>query len=276
MAPLIISLGMTVIFFWWEARIHPDDAALPPRMWNYPNFGVLVSLALLPYFWWVTSFVNLVSWWETVYGWTAINTVVHLLPIGISAGVTTPVTGQLPKKFAHKWIILADLFLTIIATILLHFADAPSTYWPFALPAFTLGSIGSMIIFFNSCIAIFSYTPPHVAGTVGAVFTSALQLGSAVGLAVVSSLIISIDAQTSFKLPLTEWNQHLDQITSSMWMEAYKGRSSAYWFVLGIFLLLAAVVIVFFKVDLPVREEKPVKITDIEAVSENNRVTAPA
>ena len=270
LAPLVISLAITVVFLWWEARIHPDDAVLPPRMWRYRNFGVLVTLALLPYLWWVTSFVNLVSWWEAVYGWTAIDTAVHFLPMGISAGIISLVAGRFVVWFAHKWIILAGLSLSIIATILLPFADAPSTYWSFSFPAFIIGSIGTMIIFANSSIAIFSYTPPHVAGTVGAVFNSALQLGSAVGLAAVSSLTTSIDAKSSFEPPLTEWSQHLDQITSSMWKDAYKGRSSAYWFLLGILLLLATAVILFFKVDLPVHEEKPVEKTDIEAVSEKN------
>jgi len=268
LAPLIISLAITVVFFWWEAYSHPDDAVLPPRMWRYRNFGILVTLALLPIFWWVTSFVNLVSWWEAVYGWNAINTAVHFLPMGISGWLISMVSGRFVAWIAHKWIILAGLFLTIVATILLPFADAPSTYWPFVFPAFILGSMGSMIVYANSSIAIFSYTPPRVAGTVGAVFNSALQLGSAVGLAAVSSLTTSVDAQTSLEPPLAEWSQLLDQITPSMWKAAYKGRSSAYWFVLGILLLLAIAVLVFFEVDLPVQEEKPAEKTDIEAVPE--------
>jgi MFS family permease len=267
LAPLVISIVITAVFFWWEARANPDDAVLPPRMWRYRNFGVLASLALFPYFWWVTSFVNLVSWWEVVYGWSAIDTAVHFLPMGIFAWAISLVTGRLPTWFAHKYIILTGLLLAVVATILLPFADSPSTYWPFIFPAFTLGTIGSMIIYANSSIAIFSYTPPHVAGTVGAVFNSALQLGSAVGLAAVSGITTSIDAKTTFEPPITRWSQQLDQITSEMWKEAFKGRASAYWFLLGILLFVTIAVVVFFKVDLPVHEEKlPVVKKDVEAV----------
>jgi MFS family permease len=266
LAPLIISLAITAVFLWWEAHTNPDDAVLPPRMWRYRNFGVLATLALLPYFWWVTSFINLVAWWEQVYGWTAISTAVHFLPMGIFAWLISMVTGRLPTWFAHKYIILAGLFLAIVATILLPFADSPSTYWPFIFPAFTLGTIGCMIVYANSSIAIFSYTPPHVAGTVGAVFNSALQLGSAVGIAAVSSLTTSVDAKANLQPPITQWSQMLDQITSEMWKEAYKGRSSAFWFLLGILLLVTIAVIVFFKVDLPVHDEKPpVEKKDVEA-----------
>jgi hypothetical protein len=61
-----------------------------------------------------------------------------------------------------------------------------------------------MIIFANSYIAIFFYTPSSEAGTVGAVFTCALQLGSAVGIAAVASITSSVDKKTSFDLPTTE------------------------------------------------------------------------
>jgi MFS family permease len=268
LAPLIISIVLTVVFFWWEAHTNPDDAVLPPRMWSYRNFGVLVTLALLPYFWWVTSFVAITAWWEQVYGWTAINTALHFLPMGIFAWLISNVTGRLPSWFAHKYILIAGLFLTVVATILLPFADAPSTYWPLVFPAFTLGTMGAMIVFANSSIAIFSYTPPHVAGTVGAVFNSALQLGSAVGLAAVSSLSNSIDQNTTFELPLTQWSQHLDQITSTMWKEAFKGRAASYWFLLAILLVVSLAVVVFFKVDVPVHEEpKPAEKIDVEAVA---------
>jgi hypothetical protein len=143
LAPLIISPITFTIFLWWEADRNSDDACLPPRMWLYPNFGILVVLALLPYFWWLTSFVVITSWWDNCYGWTAIDTAVHFLPIGIGAWLISNVTGRFPDWLHHKYILLSGLLLGIIATILLPFADSPSTYWPIVFPAFTLGTLVS-------------------------------------------------------------------------------------------------------------------------------------
>jgi MFS family permease len=270
LAPLTISLAIFAIFLWWEAHVNPDDAVLPPKMWRYPNFGILVSLALLPYFWSLTSFVNIVSWWEQYYGWTAINTAVHFLPIGVGGWLISNVTGHFPRWFPHKYILLCGLLLGIIATILLPFADSPSTYWPIDFPAFTIGTIGLAIIYSNSSIAIFSYTPPSVAGTVGAVFNCALQLGSAVGLAAVSSITNSVDNKLQFDLPTTEWSQHLDEVTNSMWKQAYKGRAASYWFLLGILFVSTLAVIVFFKTDVPSVDDRvhPSEIKDGEAFAE--------
>jgi hypothetical protein len=53
--PLIISVLLAIAFFVWETRIDEKDAALPPKLWFYPNFSALFGVALLPYFWWISS-----------------------------------------------------------------------------------------------------------------------------------------------------------------------------------------------------------------------------
>lgn len=265
----MISLVILVVFLWWEAHTNPDDAVIPPRMWHYRNFGILVTLALLPYLWWATSFVNLTSWWEQYYGWTAISVAVHFLPMAIAGWIISYLTGYLPRWFPHKYIILGGLSLAIIGTVLLPFADAPPRYWQFVFPALVIGTIGLMIIYANSFIAVFAYTPPSVAGTVGAVFNCALQLGSAVGLAAVSGITTSIDKKTSFDLPTTEWGQHRNEITNSMWKQAFKGRAASYWFLLAILSVLTLAVVFFFKVDVvKPDEEQDLKEKDAEGLRE--------
>jgi hypothetical protein len=61
-----------------------------------------------------------------------------------------------------------------------------------------------IVVFLNSSITLFSYTPLEVAAMIGAVFNCALQLGSAAGLAVVSSISNSIDEKRTFTPPVGE------------------------------------------------------------------------
>lgn len=81
-----------------------------------------------------------------------------------------------------------------------------------------------------SSIAMFRCTPPRMAGTVGAIFNSALQLGSSVGSAVVTSITSTIDN----KAPIP--NPH-----------PYAGRSASFWFVLGAVVLEAVSVAIFYQ-----------------------------
>jgi hypothetical protein len=90
-------------------------------------------------------------------------------------------------------------------------------------------------------IAIFASTPSSAAGTVGAIFNSALQLGSSVGIAAVTSIQTSIDGgevqAASVPLPTTK----------AEWTDAYRGRAAAYWFVFAAVVLETLAVLVFFR-----------------------------
>ena len=66
-----------------------------------------------------------------------------------------------------------------------------------------------------------------MAGTVGAIFNGALQLGSAVGIAATSSIETSVD-------------KHLGN------PDSYQGRAAAFWFLLACVVVQALVVLVFY------------------------------
>lgn len=76
-----------------------------------------------------------------------------------------------------------------------------------------------------------------MAGTVGAIFNGALQLGSAVGIAAVSSIETSIEQKLNSKT-------------------VYTGRAAAFWFLLGIIGVEIISVLVFYKVEVEHRGER--------------------
>jgi len=112
-------------------------------------------------------------------------------------------------------------------------------------------SIGRVLISNFFSIAIFASTPSSAAGTVGAIFNSALQLGSSVGIAAVTSIQTSIDGSEvradSAPLPTTK----------PEWTDAYRGRAAAYWFVFAAVVLEGLAVLVFFRYHaIPSDEER--------------------
>lgn len=74
-----------------------------------------------------------------------------------------------------------------------------------------------------------------MAGTVGAIFNSALQLGSSVGSAAVTSITSTIDNRAGTPNP-----------------HPYAGRSASFWFLLGVVVLEALSVMIFYR---PLRAE---------------------
>ncbi|THH31696.1 hypothetical protein EUX98_g2500 [Antrodiella citrinella] len=229
LAPLIISVAMVVGFFYYETRIPASIAAVPPATWFLPNFAVLFGVALIPYLWWTTVFTIYTTLWQNYYHWSVISSALRMLPIGAFAFAMS-FTGSLSRFTSPKYILLPAQGVVLIATILLHFADAPDKYYAFVIPAFILGTTGCMLTYTHANIAIFRTVPSSMAGTVGAIFNGALQLGSAVGLAAVSSIESSVEKTHGGPTQ-------------------YAGRAAAFWFVFGIVCVEIIAVAIFYRVS---------------------------
>ncbi len=77
-------------------------------------------------------------------------------------------------------------------------------------------------------IAIFRTSPTSMAGTVGAIFNGALQLGSAIGISAVGSIETSVEARNGGS-------------------QSYAGRAAAFWFLLAIVGIEWVALLVFYR-----------------------------
>ncbi|TFY68984.1 hypothetical protein EVG20_g3333 [Dentipellis fragilis] len=228
LVPLFIAVLMIVAFFVYETRIPVERSSIPPHTWFYPNFSVVFAAALFPFFWWATISTLFTILWQESYHRSAISSAVHLIPSSVMAFLVS-FTGPLSRRISPKWLILSGQVLIMIAAILLTFSNGPDKYWRFVFPAFVIGAAGAQLIYTHTNVAIFRTTPPSMAGTVGAIYNGALQLGSAVGLASVQSITNTIDDQNGGN-------------------DSFVGRRDAYWFVFALICAEALATLVFYSV----------------------------
>ncbi|KAG6334818.1 hypothetical protein ID866_4270 [Astraeus odoratus] len=215
LSTLITSIVLMIGFFYWETLLPVEKVAIPPRTWFYKNFAVLFTLTLLPFFWLTTVFTIFTNLWQGVFNLSAIWTAIHMLPIGVVASAMS-LTGPLTRICSPKWIILTGLVMLAIATTLLALGGGNlDQYWTFVFPAFAIGSAGTMLTYTNTNVLLFRAAPASMAGTVGAIFTGGLQMGSAIGLAAVSSIETSIEATHGGP-------------------DEYYGRAAAFWLLLSV------------------------------------------
>ncbi|PPQ73134.1 hypothetical protein CVT26_014956 [Gymnopilus dilepis] len=227
-APLIISALLMAMFFIWEAYLPEWYAALPPKIWRYDNVVILTAISLVPFMWWGSIF-PLFSWvWEVVYGWSAIKTAVHFLPVALGIFPALPLAAILQSKIRLKWVILLGFTLLLTGTILLPFGNSESRYWRFVFPGFLLGTAGAAIIYATTNIALLANTPPDVSGIVSAVFVSVLQTGGATGLAIVTSIQTSVEVKHGGP-------------------RGFEGRAAGLWFLVAFIGLMMCFFIVFMK-----------------------------
>ncbi|KAF8308254.1 MFS general substrate transporter [Clavulina sp. PMI_390] len=261
LAPLIISIFLAVVFFIYEARIPETMAALPPRVWRYQNVPVLFAVAFVPFWWWATVSLNTIPHWMSVYGWSPVIASVHFLPNGIIAIFCAGAVNALAKVWPPKYVITMGLCLAIVGSVLLPFGDRRQRYWSIDFPAFVIGSSGCMFVFTNANVAIFMNTPPAMAGVTGAIFNAALQLAVALGVAINTSIVQSVDNKRISKGEDVGFN----------------GIAAGYWFNLAFVSVMLIGVLVFYKRERPeVLEEiaqNDEKIVGLEGDSLEKKVT---
>ncbi|KAF9045143.1 major facilitator superfamily domain-containing protein [Panaeolus papilionaceus] len=171
LAPLIISIFIMLLFFVWEAYTPEYQAALPPKIWRYENIAILIIISLCPFMYW-GSIYPMYSWlWETVYGWSPINTGVHFLPIALGIIPAVGIATALQAKLPLKDVISIGFVLIIVGTILLPFGDTKARYWRFTFPGFLL----------------------EISGIISGLFVSVLQTGAAAGIAITTSIQTSVE-----------------------------------------------------------------------------------
>ncbi|EIN11256.1 MFS general substrate transporter [Punctularia strigosozonata HHB-11173 SS5] len=232
LAPLILSPFLLAAFIYYETLIPAASAAIPPATWSLLNFGVLLAGALLPYFWWYTVVTVSTGLWQSVYGWDPIVTAVHFVPMTVVAFLCS-FAGPLARRIDPKWLIFGGEAFLGVATILLALASARDAYWPFVFPALVVGSAGCIFAYMNINIAIFRVTEPRMAGTIGAIFNGALQLGSAVGIAAATSVEAAVEKRSARN--------------GGPGYQGYEGRAAAYWFLLGVIAVQMIAVLVFYR-----------------------------
>ncbi|KAF8961605.1 MFS general substrate transporter, partial [Flammula alnicola] len=231
-APLVISIVLLGGFFVYEAYLPEYLAAVPPKTWKYENFGILIATALLPYMWW-GCVQSLYSWvWQEVYGWTPIISAVHFLALSLVGIPGTVLATVLQQKLRLKWVMFIGECIAIVGSILLPFANTRQRYWRFAFPGTLLGSLGVLVTFVTSNVAIFATTPPEAAGVVAAIFNSSLQLGCAAGIAIVTSIQTSIQATHGGPT-------------------SFVGRADGFWFLFASVCALTLALLVFMKDTIP-------------------------
>lgn len=92
-----------------------------------------------------------------------------------------------------------------------------------------------MLVYTSASIAIFMNTPPDIAGIVGGIFNSALQLGIAIGVSAFGSIAASVESKRARK----------GQADPS----DYHGAQAVFWFVIACLVLWMVCLLLFYRVE---------------------------
>ncbi|UUU21888.1 MFS transporter [Streptomyces sp. DSM 40750] len=206
-----------VAFVLWELH-HPHPLLDPRRFADraFTGANIAVVLFLLAVF---GAFYYLTQHLQFVLRYDALETGIRMLPLAGAVFAGSALTGYLTPRIGGKATIVAGMVGGTTALALLTQVDKSSSYGDFVAPLIALGlAIGLAL---SPCTdAIMGAFPEEELGVGSAVNDTSQELGGAIGIAILGSLLSTSyssnlsDATAGSKLPAGALNQAQDSVAA--------------------------------------------------------------
>jgi len=181
----VISLVALVV---WELRTtHP---MLDPRLFRHKPFGLSAAAIALAFLVMFGFFFILTLFFQLVVGYSPLAAGVRFLPFTVAMILVAPRSPEIAARLGKRGIISLGLLVQAVAFLLMSTADASTGYWSIALLMGLLAA-GMALVMPAASEAIISSLPQNKAGVGSAVNDTTREIGGALGIAGMGSLLAS-------------------------------------------------------------------------------------
>jgi EmrB/QacA subfamily drug resistance transporter len=165
---------------------------MPPAIFRAPNLGAANLTQLLLGAAWVPMWFFLNLYLQQVLGYSAFPSGAALLPMTLLIMVgMTALAPRLIARFGAKAMITTGLVLLAGGLYWLSFARPEGTFAVDVLPASLVAALGMALAFVPSLQTAISSARPEEGGLASGIVNTGYQIGSALGLAVVTALAVA-------------------------------------------------------------------------------------
>ncbi|KAK1756632.1 major facilitator superfamily domain-containing protein [Echria macrotheca] len=239
-AMLVLSLGVLMPAFgvWMHvAQRKGYPALIPNRLWKQPAFVGVCVMVLLSYAVMQTMELFCTLFFQHVQGLSAMQSSVRMVPAMIMATLLVLTTGLFIHRVSPVYLVLPTSLLCAGAPLLMALNRPEWPYWYAAFPAQVLQPMSADVLFSVGLIVVSEVFSDDTQSLAGAVFNTAGQFGTSIGLA-----LIGIVSET-----FTQRSRHPDKTSPEALLDGYR---AAFWTAFGWMLMIGVVALVSLrKVD---------------------------
>jgi EmrB/QacA subfamily drug resistance transporter len=218
-----------VTFVWWERRI--DEPMLDVRFFANPRFTAasvnvtLVFFALFGFIFLATQYL------QFVLGYTAFEAGVRTLPFAFALMVMAPFSSKAVQWFGTKRVVVTGMLLFASGLVVASTSTVGSGYGTVMLAMVLMGA-GMGLSVAPATESIMGALPRHQAGVGSAVNDTSREVGGALGVAIVGSMLSSLySSNLDAKLPANVPSQVRDaadqSVGAALQVSAQLGRVGA-------------------------------------------------
>lgn len=128
-------------------------------------------------------------YFQNVLGWSPLETALGFLPAALIVAFGSPRMDPLVNRFGTPVTIAGGVLAHVAGYTLFLFTDRDASYVAGVLPTMVLLGIGFMLAFASFNIQATAGVPDHEQGLAGGLLNTSLQVGGAIGLAVVTAVL---------------------------------------------------------------------------------------
>lgn len=185
-----VAAVVLAAFVWWELRA--SEPMLDLGYFRNPRFTAATTAISLVFFAMFGSYFLFTQYLQLVHGYDALSAGVRILPWALAYLVSATQSAKLVERFGQRWVVASGLTIAGVGIALLALTSGvTASYWWFAL-AVVVQALGMGITTAPSTGAIMRSLPLHKAGVGSAVNDTTRELGGALGVAVLGSLVASL------------------------------------------------------------------------------------
>jgi EmrB/QacA subfamily drug resistance transporter len=177
-------------FAWWESRVkHP---MLDTEFFKNPRFTAASTGIMLIFFAMFGSMFLMTQYFQFVMGYTALEAGVRLLPMAMTMLVVAPMSARFVERVGTKIVVTSGLTLTALSLFSYSMLPAENVSYPGdVMWRMIIMACGMALVMAPSTESIMGSLPREKAGVGSAVNDTTRQVGGALGVAVIGSVMTS-------------------------------------------------------------------------------------
>ena len=186
---LLAGAAVLLGYFLVHERFIAADPLMPMSLWRNRSVAGANLVAALQSSGIFAMFYSTTLYQQQVLGYSALRTGVGYLPLGVSILVAAGLGPVLVPRFGVRFTVAAGALLSTIGLLLLaQLQVSGNVVTSLILPEVIIG-LGAGIVTVPSSVAALAGVPAERAGVASALLNVSRQLGGALGLAVITTLI---------------------------------------------------------------------------------------
>jgi EmrB/QacA subfamily drug resistance transporter len=190
LAAFAVGAVLLAAFIAWEA--HTDHPMLDVRFFKNPRFTA-ASLAIMFVFFSMFGVTFLLTqYFQFVLGYTPLQTGVRFLPWAVVMLICAPLSAPLAHRIGTKITVAIGMACVTVALFSMVGLSADASYWPDIVFRLVLMAFGMALTMAPATESIMGSLPLAKAGVGSAVNDTTRQVGGALGVAIIGSVLSSI------------------------------------------------------------------------------------